>query len=58
MTTANSADKMQGPVLVRTAFAWIYMKVGLFFGQKLGIYYFKFDCKGVIICSGVGLGYW
>ena len=26
MTTANSADKMQGLVLVRTAFVWIYMK--------------------------------
>ena len=46
MATATSADKMQGLVLVRTAFVWTYMKGSLFFGLKFGMYYFKFYCKG------------
>ena len=53
MTTVNSADKMQGLVLVRTTFVWTYMKGGLFFSLKFGIYYFKFHCKSVFISGEV-----
>ena len=32
MTTVNSADEMQGLVLLRAAFMWTYLKGGLFLG--------------------------
>ena len=45
MTTVNSADKVQGLVLVRTASLWAYVKGSLSIGLKFGGYYFKFPCK-------------
>ena len=53
MTTVNSADQVQGLVLVRTAFVWTYMKGGLSIGLKFGEYYFKFHCKIVLISGRV-----
>ena len=54
MTTVNSADKMQGLVLVRTASVWTYIKGAYSLALKFGVYYFKFHCKVLIFGGGGG----